>query len=99
MKIDYSKKFLKDLKKLKKADRLIYKNILEFCFNELPDYKLISDIPNSKKLRNYNDYYRIKIGDYRIGFKRLSKVKETKKHAKIQLLRVLHRKDIYKYFP
>ena len=98
MEIDYSKKFLKDLKKLKKTDAIIYKKIRELCFNKLTDYKLISDILNSKKMRNYDDYYRIRIGDYRIGLKRVPSDK-IKKQAKIQLLRVLHRKDIYKYFP
>jgi mRNA interferase RelE/StbE len=35
--------------------------------------------------------YRIKIGDYRIGFYFVN--------HEIELMRILHRKDIYKFFP
>jgi len=36
-------------------------------------------------------YYRIKIGDYRIGM--------TVEGNLVTLVRFLHRKDIYRYFP
>ena len=50
--------------------------------------------PNAKfgiKLSGYTDYYRIRIGEYRIGLKYSNKT--------ITLVRFLHRKDIYKFFP
>ncbi len=41
--------------------------------------------------QGYDEYYRIRIGDYRLGIK-------VKKDS-IEMLRCLHRKDIYKKFP
>lgn len=51
----------------------------------------INDIKNTKKLKGNSQHYRIKIGDYRLGFVLID---ET-----IIFERCLHRKDIYKYFP
>jgi mRNA interferase RelE/StbE len=53
--------------------------------------KNISEIKNLKKLSAKGNYYRIRIGDYRMGIK-IEK-------DEITLLRFMHRKDIYKYFP
>ncbi len=49
------------------------------------------DIPNCRKMRGYKNYYRIRMGDYRIG---LELDNDT-----VVFKRYLHRKDIYKYFP
>ena len=51
----------------------------------------IKAIKNIKKLKGHHDFYRIRIGDYRIGLE--------SKNKTIELIRFLHRKDIYKYFP
>jgi len=51
----------------------------------------IADIPNLKKLNAKGNYYRIRVGDYRMGFKIEKNV--------ILLLRFLDRKEMYKYFP
>ena len=51
----------------------------------------INDIKNIKKLKGDSISYRIRIGDYRIGLECEDKC--------IKLIRFLHRKEIYKYFP
>ncbi|MCC6298467.1 MAG: type II toxin-antitoxin system RelE/ParE family toxin [Anaerolineales bacterium] len=51
----------------------------------------LSTIRNVKKMEGSENYYRIRIGDYRIGFRAQDKV--------LVFLRCLHRKDIYRYFP
>jgi mRNA interferase RelE/StbE len=51
----------------------------------------LKEIGNLEKLKGFNNEYRIKIGDYRIGL-----IIENKK---VTFIRFLHRKDIYKYFP
>jgi mRNA interferase RelE/StbE len=51
----------------------------------------LHSINNLKKLKGYKTAYRIKMGDYRIGF-----IVEANM---IKLSRVLNRKDIYRYFP
>jgi mRNA-degrading endonuclease RelE of RelBE toxin-antitoxin system len=87
--VQYSERFLKDLKKLKKTDS--YDKIHDLCFKELPESETINSIKNLKKIEGYSDYFRIKIGVYRIGLKI--------EGENIILMRILHRKDIYRYFP
>ncbi|WP_256973597.1 type II toxin-antitoxin system RelE/ParE family toxin [Nostoc sp. T09] len=48
-------------------------------------------ISNIKKLKADGNYYRIRVGDYRIGF--------AEDEDMITFVRVLHRKEIYRYFP
>jgi mRNA interferase RelE/StbE len=49
------------------------------------------EIPHLKKLQGFKSVYRIRIGDYRIGI--------FIDGNTVQFVRVLNRKDIYKYFP
>ncbi len=42
-------------------------------------------------MKSSERYWRIKIGEYRLGLE--------KDGDKIILVRILHRKDIYRYFP
>lgn len=51
----------------------------------------IKEIKNLKELKGTKNYYRIRIGDYRIGLYIENNI--------IEFSRILHRKDIYKYFP
>ncbi len=51
----------------------------------------LDQIPHFKKLVGGGSYYRIRVGDYRIG---LELEGET-----LHLIRFLHRKDVYRYFP
>lgn len=48
-------------------------------------------IKNLERLRGTEAFYRIRVGDYRIGL-------ELREDTAI-LVRILHRKDIYRYFP
>jgi len=50
-----------------------------------------TDIPNLKKLKAHGTYYRIGTGEYRVGLKIEA--------DSVIFVRVLNRKDIYKYFP
>ena len=51
----------------------------------------LQEIKNIKKIRGGNRYYRIRIGDYRIGL--------VLEGDTITFVRFLPRRDIYKYFP
>jgi mRNA-degrading endonuclease RelE of RelBE toxin-antitoxin system len=44
-----------------------------------------------KKIKTHEAAYRIRIGNYRLGF--------FYEHHEVIFSRILHRKDIYKYFP
>lgn len=82
------KSFEKDVKNIN--SQLINKRVTK-VINEIQTADKISDITNLKKIQGTNNYYRIRIGDYRVG------IIITK--TEIQLIRLLHRKDIYRYFP
>ena len=48
-------------------------------------------IPNLKRLDANGKYYRIRLGDYRIGF--------VFEEGAVTFVRCLNRKEIYRYFP
>ena len=49
------------------------------------------------KLQGYDHYYRIRVGDYRLGISIAITLEETEEM--FRFVRCLHRKDIYKRFP
>jgi mRNA interferase RelE/StbE len=51
----------------------------------------LGEINNLKKMQGYESFYRIRLGDYRIGIEVFE--------DEIIFVRFLHRKDIYKFFP
>jgi mRNA-degrading endonuclease RelE of RelBE toxin-antitoxin system len=81
--------FIKDLKALKSTP--VYESVKSFVFEEIPSYSSLDEISNLKKLKDADNAYRIRVGDYRVGF--------TFEGETITFIRVLHRKDIYRYFP
>ena len=64
MKIKFVAKFSKDLRKIKDQKLL---SEIKTVVNECKLAQTLDDIKNLKKLKVYQGFYRIKIGDYRIG--------------------------------
>ena len=89
MKVTYTKKFLKDLKDLNSTD--VYEKICILVLEEIPNTEDLSTIANLSKLKGDDTAYRIRVGDYRIGF--------FMEDNEIVMSRVLHRSEIYRYFP
>ncbi len=48
-------------------------------------------IRSMKKLKGHDHYYRIRIGDYRLGLELVG--------DELVFVRCLHRRDVYRYFP
>lgn len=88
MQILFEESFEKDLKKIK--DNKI-KEKLRRIIADIKTSSNISKIRNLKKLKKHKSYFRIRIGEYRIGIEIIK--------DKVIFTRFLHRKDIYKYFP
>jgi mRNA interferase RelE/StbE len=65
MKIFYTKKFSKDLDKISN-DLSLQKNIL-VIIDLVKQANTIFELTNIKKIQGYNDYYRMRLGDYRLG--------------------------------
>jgi mRNA interferase RelE/StbE len=88
LKIIFKQSLASDLKRvrnkslLRKVRDVIEQIELAPSLNEIGDVRKISD---SKV------YYRIRIGDHRLGLRLESDT--------VTLIRFLHRKDIYRYFP
>jgi len=82
------KSFEKDTDKIK--DKNLLYNISELI-ESIIKANNIKSIKNLKKLKGSHEFYRIRIDHYRIGLEIKSKT--------FILIRFLHRKDIYKYFP
>lgn len=89
MKILYSKAFGKDLETITHNPR-IKKRLLELI-KKLGASGSFDELHGVKKLEGYEDYYRMRIGDYRLGIKSSGNT--------VELIRFLHRKDIYRRFP
>ena len=89
MEVLYRKLFLKDLKKLK--NQPIYDQIVELVFTVLPEAITLRNIPGVKSMRKHPKRYRIRVGSYRIGIEVKGKI--------VEVMRVLHRKEFYRYFP
>ncbi len=88
MKLEYRKKFLKELSKILAGERLRIEN---FAFKELPKANSIFELGRVEQMKGYPSYFKIRFGQYRIGLKM--------KDDRLILERVLHRKDIYRHFP
>jgi mRNA interferase RelE/StbE len=53
--------------------------------------RTFQQIPNLKRLEASGKYYRIRVGDYRLGF--------VFEQGVVTFVRCLDRKEIYRYFP
>lgn len=88
MKIEFRRSFEKDLSKIRdKALLLKIKVVIE----EIENTGELLGISNIKKLKANGNYYRIRVGDYRLGL--------TEDGGLITFVRILHRKEMYRYFP
>lgn len=88
MKTLYEKSFGRDLKKIK--DKRLLKQVQKIIA-QVESATSLTDLPNVKKLEGYTTYYRIRVGEYRIGIE----VQE----GQVIFVCFLNRKDIYRYFP
>jgi len=88
MKVTVQKLFEKDIHKI--SDKKLASQV-SIAIDEMETATNLSDLRNIKKMVAKGNYYRMRIGNYRLGFKA-----ET---DSIILLRFMHRKDIYSYFP
>ncbi|MGZ8137263.1 MAG: type II toxin-antitoxin system RelE family toxin [Methylococcaceae bacterium] len=86
--VKFEAKFAKDLRAVKNSKHLDkIKEIINAC-KAAHD---LSELNQIKKLQGYDSFYRIRLGEYRIGIEAVN--------GEIIFTRFLHRKDIYKYFP
>lgn len=90
MKLTYSRLALKDIEKMRDphAVRGLVKalDLLEAA----DDLRAMSQV---KALAGNGSYYRIRIGNYRLGFR------QSDDGQGILIMRMMHRREIYRHFP
>ena len=88
MNIAFRESSARDLKGVR--DKKLLRRVKE-CIEAVERADSLGALPNLKKLRGAKSYFRLKLGDYRIGL--------ALENNTVIFVRFLDRKDIYKYFP
>ena len=88
MKVKFRESFVKDLSRIKNA-KLLAK--LRRAIENVEESNTPQEIRNFKKLKGNQFFYRIRIGQYRVGLKMDGDT--------IIFIRFLSRKEIYRFFP
>ncbi|MGH8613062.1 MAG: type II toxin-antitoxin system RelE family toxin [Gammaproteobacteria bacterium] len=88
MKTTFRQSFARDLKKIK--DRAMLERIKQ-AIGQVETAQALNDVKDLTKLSGGNNYYRIRVGDYRLGI-----VVEAET---VEFVRCLNRREIYRYFP
>ena len=88
MKAEFRDSFAKDLKSIK--DKSLLNRVKEVVEN-VEKVASLDEIRNLKKLKGGGNYFRLRIGDYRMGI--------VLENDTVIFVRFLNRKDIYRFFP
>ncbi|MEW5803768.1 MAG: type II toxin-antitoxin system RelE/ParE family toxin [bacterium] len=88
MKLEFRASFAKDLKNIQDKQLL---NQIKEKIQAIEASANIMELSGLKRLRTGGYYYRLRLGDYRLG---LIIDGET-----VIFVRLLHRREIYRYFP
>ncbi len=89
MKTEFTKSFARDLR-VRRND-VNFLNRVREIIEQVESANAIIDIRNLRKLKSESNYYRIRLGNYRIEVRGQKDL--------VIFIRALHRKDIYRYFP
>jgi mRNA interferase RelE/StbE len=84
----FKSSFLKDLEAIR--ERKIFKQI-RAAIDHIEQAQSLREIPNMKKLSGSGNYYRMRVGDFRLGLKIVGDT--------VSFIRCLDRKEIYRYLP
>lgn len=88
MELEYEVGFRRDLRRLRNAALRVR---VERTIADLEAASAITAISGVESIRGHSGYYRIRIGDYRLGM--------AVEGEALVLVRFLHRRDIYRSFP
>jgi len=88
VRVSFEASFARDLKGIK--DKILLERV-EQIIAEVKTATALSEVKHLSKMRGYESLYRLRLGDYRIGIEVVE--------DEVVFVRILHRKDIYRYFP
>ncbi len=88
MNTQFRESFTKDLQAIR--DKTLLKRV-QGIIEVVEQASSLDEIAHLEKMTGWQRYFRIKLGDYRVGI--------AVDGDMVTFVRFLHRKDIYKYFP
>jgi mRNA interferase RelE/StbE len=88
MNVEYRKRFARDLKRIRDPD---VRSRIADIIDEVKAARSLHEIPALVKLRGLDIYYRIRVGDFRIGV--------VIEGNTLEFVCCLHRRDVYRFFP
>ena len=88
MLVEVASSFNKDISKLKDKKLLL---AIKSALQLIESSSSLTEIPHLKKLTGTSNYFRLRISDYRMGI--------FVENNTVTIVRFLHRKEIYRYFP
>ncbi len=88
MRTAFRRSFERDLRRLR--DETLRRRIRE-AIEQVEAAETLQDVPNLRQITGFKGFYRIRIGDYRLGI--------AVEREEVEFVRCLHRRDIYRYFP
>jgi len=88
VKTAFKESFARDLKGIR--DKRLLKRVRD-VIEAVEQANSLSVLPHLKKLKGEQNYFRLKVGEYRIGL--------VVEGDAVVFVRFLARKDIYRYFP
>jgi mRNA interferase RelE/StbE len=84
----FRRSFERDLKKIREPHILTQ---VRTAIEHVEAAATLLDVPHLEKISGSSGYYRIRIGNYRIGV--------AIDGEDVEFVRCLHRREIYRYFP
>jgi mRNA interferase RelE/StbE len=88
VKVSFRASFVRDLRGIKNEGIL---SRIKEAIKQVEQAQSLQEISKLKKLKGGRNYYRLKVGEYRIGL--------IIEGEEISFVRCLNRKEIYRYFP
>jgi len=88
LKVRFKSSFVRDLGDLKDAALL---ERIKQVINSVEAAQNLAELSNVKKLRGGGDYFRVRLGESRLGL--------AFEEDAVVFVRALHRREIYRYFP
>lgn len=88
MRIHFRQSFLRDLERIREQNLL---DRIQRAIESIEQASGLDSVPQLQRLRGERGCYRLRVGDYRIGL--------SVEGEEVTLVRILHRREIYRYFP
>ena len=88
MEIRYSRNFIRDIRRVRDAS---IRRRVDRALDDLEAASTVADVAAVRRIASGGRLYRIRIGDYRLGF--------ALDGNAVTLMRFMHRRQIYRYFP